>query len=281
MQEIVRTAYGASLQTSELLNLPLVVKQYTTLNEKFNIHDDIQLADTDNAKLGYYVIGNGGHRFNVGVNNIAKPEPIQHLPRHAALYNHIPFIMRPVSSDLTPTERLKYRLRRIETHNAIQYVVYYGKVLNLSSTVSRLELRVVNNGSVTVTNFTPTVDDLNPTPPPINTGSVLTTTGDYIAASAKVNIILTAAEISEIMDVSNILYGDPNYAIVSELGLCSGVDKVVQGNFNGTNSNYTDTIGMQICSFISVFYPLAFINDTVNIGLDIGSVEPMLTFGVG
>jgi hypothetical protein len=274
---ITRSVYGAALQTSELLKLPLVIKQYTTLNEKLNINDTITLADTDRPSLAYITLGNGGHRLTVGANNIAKPEPIQHLPRHAALYNHIPFIMRVVGNDLTPTERAKYRLRRLETHNGIQYVVYYAKVIDFSSTVTRLELRSVNNNVVTVSNFIPTIDDLNPTPPPINSGNVLTTTGDYVAASAKVNIALTTDDISELLNVANVIYGDPNYAIISEIALCSGIDKVVPGNFNGTTSNYTDAVGVQVCSFINTFYSLAFTNDTIVISLDIGSLEPMLT----
>ena len=105
---------------------------------------------------------------------------------------------------------------------------------------------------------------------------MLTTTGDYIAATAKVPFILLENDIDELLNVANVIYGDPNYAIISELGLCSGVDRIVTGDFNGVSTSYTDAIGVQIVDFMSVFYPVAFSNKQVNLTLDVGDVSPLL-----
>jgi hypothetical protein len=276
MEHIVRTVYSASLQTNQLLGLPTVIKEHSTLNEKFNIHQDVVMADIDKPTLKYITIGNGGHRMVMGTNNIYIPQPIQHTPRHAALYNHLPFVLRLPLDDLAPSERIKYRLRRLETHDGVVYVAYYLKVLDVSATITQLELRNVTDGITTSTAFVPTIADLNPTPPPLTPGGVISTTGDYISATAKVPFLMTTTDIAEFLNVANIIYGDVNYGIISEVGLCSGIDKNLMGNFNGVSSSYTDAIGVQIVSFINTFFATNFANDELRVLFDIGSTETML-----
>lgn len=276
MERIVRTVYGAYLQTCQLLNLPVILKPNSTLNEKFNIHTNIAIADSDRPAMLYVGIGNGGHRMVVGSNGIGKPEIIQHTPRHAALYNQLPFILRLPSEDLTPVERAKYRLRRLETHDGITYVAYYLKKLDMTNTVPQLELRTVTDGVTNSTVFSPTIADLNPTPPAINPGGVLTTTGDYIAATGKVPFTMDANEVAEFLNVANIIYGDEGYAMISEIALCSGVDRTVVGDFNGSSSGYTDSIGVQIMNFIGQFVHVPSNNSGIDIEFDVGSVEPLL-----
>jgi hypothetical protein len=277
MENIVRTVYGAYLQTTQLLGLPLIIKPNSTLNEKFNIHSSIAVADSDKPAMRYIALGNGGHRMVTGTNGIGRPEVIQHVPRNAALYNHLPFVLRLPTEDLTPIERLKYRLRRLETHDGITYVAYYLKVLDLENVVPQLELRTVSDGVTTSTEFSPTLADLNPTPPAINSGGVLTTTGDYIAATGKVPFIFTATDVVEFLNVANIIYGDEGYAMISEVALCSGVDRVVTGDFNGVTTGYTDAIGVQVCNFISQFIHIPSNNAGIEYTYDVGSVEPLLT----
>lgn len=279
MESSVRTVYSAALQTAQLLGLPLIIKPNSTLNEKFNINPNLAISETDVLALKYLSVGNGGHRMVAGADNIAKPEPIQHTPRHAALYNHLPFILRLPHEDLSPAERLKYRLRRIETHDGQAYVAYYLKVLDLSNTSPVLELRNVTDGVTTSTTFNPTANDLNPTPPAINPGGVITTSGDYIAATAKVPFVMTTTDIEEFLNVANIIYGDPNYAMISEMALCSGVDRTVTGDFNGIASGYTDAIAVQVCTFLSSFFALNFTNGEISVNLDVGSLEPLLNLG--
>lgn len=277
MESSIRSVWSAHLQTASLLGLPLVLRPNSTLNQKFNIHQSIALGEAEMPTIKYVTIGNGGHRMIVGADNIPKPEPILHTPRHAALYNHLPFVLRLPTDDLTPVERLQYRLRRTEVHDGTTYVAYYLKVLDLSASNPLLELRNVTDGVVTSTAFSPTAADLNPTPPPISPGGVIVTSGDYIAATAKVPFTMTTEAIAEFVNVCNIIYGDPNYAMITEIGLCSGVDRTVTGDFSGVSLGYTDAIAVQICSFISAFYALNFTNDSVVVTIDLGSLEPLLT----
>jgi len=276
MQDIIRTVYGAELQTATLLNIPLNIKPYSTLNEKFSVHDNVTIADTDRPSLKYIAIGNGGHRVSTGANNLAKLEPVSHSPRNAALYNHLPFIMRAVGSDLTAEERINYRLRKQVTYDGITYIAYYLKVLDLAATNPLLELRVIEDGVTSSSEFIPNASDLNPTPPAINSGQVLTTSGDYIAATAKVPFIMTEEDITEFLNVCNIIYGDDSYSMISELAICSGIDKIVPGNFNGTTVNYLDAIGVQVINFINTSFPAKYTNSGINMLFDIGSIEPLL-----
>lgn len=277
MEPIVRTIYGAYLQTCHLLKLPVTIKANSTLNEKFNIHKDVAIADTDMPAVKYLAIGNGGHKMTVGADNIAVPVAVPHLPRHAGLYNQLPFVMRLPDNDLVVGEREKYRLRRLEVHDGITYVAYYLKVLDLSTTTPQLELRTVTDGIVVSTPLTPTLEDLNPTPPAITPNSVLTTTGDYAAATAKVPFVMTSDDIDEFLNVCNIIYGSDNQAIISEMAMCSGLDKSLVGDFNGVSIGYTDAIAVQVTSYISSFYAVKFNRQQVGISFDLGSLEPMLT----
>lgn len=140
-----------------------------------------------------------------------------------------------------------------------------------------MELRSVTDGVVTSTPFIPSVANLNPTPPAINSSGVLTPTGDYVAATGKVPFILDANDIAELLNVCNIIYGDPNYAIVSEIALCTGVDKTVTGDFNGVSSSYVDAIGMQVANFTNAMLAANFNSDGYELLIDIGSLEPLLT----
>lgn len=276
METITRTATGALLQTNHLLNLPTIIGEHSTLNEKFGIQQDVTISESDKPSVNYVTIGNGGHRVVIGVNDIPKIEAVQHKAKSAALYNHLPFILRLPNDDLSPTDRAKYRLRRTEVHGGTTYVAYYLKVIDKTDTQSVLELRSVIDGVTTSVPFTHTLADLSPVPPEIPSEGVVVTTGDYIAATAKVPFFMSETDITEFLNVANIIYGDEGYAIISEFALCSGIDKVVTGDFGGVSTGYTEAIAVQIVSFVSSFFPAKFNNSVYDVLLDVGSVEIML-----
>jgi hypothetical protein len=277
MKSIVRSVAGAALQTSEYLGLPHVFLSHSTLNEKFNINAAMMPADTDIPHIRYACIGNGGHSVVIGSNNIALNKPIQHKPRHTGLYRHLPFVLRPLTSDLTPQQRAKYRLRNVLTIDGVAYAAYWLKVLDLSTSVVECDYYTVSNGVTTSTTFAPNSNDLSPTPPDLSSTGVVSTSGDYIAASSKVPFDLNDEDILELGNVANIMYGDKDYAIISEIGLCSGVDKVVTGDFNGVQASYTEAIGVQIANFVCTYLPTQYLDNDLSLEFDVGSVEPMLT----
>ena len=277
MKSIVRTVYGAALQTAQRMGLPHVIPPHSTLNEKFNINASLTIPDTEIPRIRYVGVGNGGHRVVVGANNISYNQPIQHLPRHAGLYNQLPFVLRPLTNDLNATDRAAYRLRTIIQHGGVSYAAYYLKTLDFSNSVVNMEYFTVVNGITTSTTFAPNSGDLTPTPPDLSSTGVVSTSGDYIAATSQIPFNMSTLDIEEFANVANILYGSEDYAIISEIALCSGQDKVVTGNFNGVSASYSEAIGVQVNDFISTYLATRYSNTGIDLTFDVGSVEPMLT----
>lgn len=272
MESIVRTVFGAHLQTCQLMKIPFTKAPNSTLNEKFNIATNEAIGPTDMPSMRYVTIGNGGHKMKqAGVNNLQVPEPLQHKTTDAALFSHIPFVMRNITDPLSAADEARYALKRTETHGSTQYYAYYLRRMDLTGVASNMELKTVLNGVTTTTGFTPTVSNLNPTPPLIVTGGAVTATGDYVTATANVNFVLDAVDISNILNACNIMFGSEDYAIISEIGLCSGIDKTVtfgSGTFN-------EVIATQIVSHISSFHALRFTASGVNTVFDVGATEPL------
>lgn len=273
MENIVRTVNSALLQTSQLLGLPYVVKPHTTLNEKFSIATEYTLSDTDRPTACYIAIGNGGHRMSMGAGQIPYPDMLPHRPRDMALFNHIPFVMRELNNDLTPTQRENYRLRTTVVQNGTSYYAYYLKKLNFEETTPSLEYRTVQDGTTRASPFESSVSDLSPTPQEIPTSGAVTTSGDYVAATAKVDFVMDANDIAEFLNVTNILYGNPNMGIISEIAYVAGVDR---DNVRSGDITYTEVIAAQVVSFIYDFFVVKSNKTSLSISLDVGSVESML-----
>ena len=276
MDNTVPSVFGSLIQTHQYLDLPVVLPEHCTINENLDIVPTLVYADTEMPATRYVVIGNKGHKLTVGTDNIPLSDVVSHQPDDAGLFNMIPFVLREPSNDLTSVERLKYRLRRTEIHNGVGYVAYYARVLDTSTTEPSIQYRTIVDGEVRSSDFVPTVAKLNPTPVSATAGSTVTTSGDYIAVTAKVPFAMSASEVQELLNVSSIIYGDERYAIISEIATVAGVDRAVPGVFNGATLSYTELIGGVITSFVGCYYPAVFYTDGINVVLDIGAVESLL-----
>lgn len=276
MELIVRTIFSAHTQTARLLNRPFTVLANSTLNQKFNLFPSVLPAVNEYPSLKYIAIGNKGVDYEIGTNNYILTKPIPHLPRHASLYNFIPFIARPLSNDLSSTERALYRMRVITSIAGTDYVFYYLKVLPLDAVIPAVEMRSIANAVLTSETFTPDLSDLSPVPPIVSNVDLNNPNGDYLVSTAKINFSLSATDINEIMDACALIYGDARYAVISEIALCTGLDKVQQGTFGSTTAPYTESIATQIAAFIHQYHALTSNTTGVEIILDVGSVEPLL-----
>lgn len=276
MDNNVRSIYGAYLQTCALLGFNVDIKPNSTLNQKFDLFPNEIFNSGETPTVKYLTIGNGGHTASMGVDGLPLINPVPHSPRHAALYNHLPFIIREVGEDLTPGERLLYRLRVPRTIDGVNYMCYYAKVLDLSMVEPKIELRNNTDGIITATDFTPSLADLNPVKPVIPVNGNITSTGNYLASTAKIEFVMNEAEITELLNACNIIYGSDNYAFISEIGLCSGVDRTLMGNFGGPPSAYTEAVGVQIMNFISTAIPAYALSTSITQTIDVGSTSPLL-----
>lgn len=273
MENVVRTVYGSSLQTAQFCNLPYNLEANTTLNEKFGVQAGVAPSTTPTIK--YYGIGNGGHSFATGSSNIPYVQSLEHQATDAALFNHIPFVLRATDNDLDATTAANYAMRTIITVDSTQYIAYYLKRLDFSAAVIQTQIQTQNGSTSSTSTFTPTSANLSPTAVQLTTNGVNSLEGVYAVVSATVNMTLTATECQEILNAATILYGDPQYAVISEMCTCSGVDKSVALN-NGTGGFFNEAIAVQVCSFMSTFHSVYSSQTGISGTLQLGSAEPMI-----
>ncbi|WP_144106750.1 hypothetical protein [Paraburkholderia sp. BCC1886] len=275
METTTRTAWGAYLQTCLLQQLPFTMMTDTTLNEKFDVLSGVAPAAGIYPAQRYYCIGNGAHGLAVGADNIPAPDELQHEATDSTLFKHLPFIMRPVTSDLTTTQQAQYALRQVETYGGIQYACYYLRRMDFTDVEAEITMNTVSAGVTTTTPYAATTSNLNPTPPAVSSDSVNVVSGDYISTASVVGLTFSAQDATELVNCATIIYGDARLAIISEIGLVSGVDQVTTVTGSSGSYNMTEVICAQICSFIDAFYPMKYLNNGVTIDLNTGSTEPL------
>lgn len=296
---VVRTIYGAALQTARNIGRPHQIESYSTINEALgdplvvsNLPSPITRGmetvqnaynatnDTDGLKIDLFCIGNGAHRNIAGpTGGVPYTEAIPHKASDSGLYHMIPFVVVPTANDLSSGDRAKYRMRRTVDIGGVLHAAYYGKVLDFSSTSIAKALLTTSNGVTTSTPFVPTVNNLRPTPPDLSSP----TTSTLLQASATMMIPFTAAEVQMLRDACELLYGDENYAIISEIALCSSIDRSVYQKYpdSGTqtpgagDTSLKEAIAVQANIHVSSVYPVIYANDGMNLTLNVGATEPL------
>lgn len=287
VSKITRTVFGSRLQTMQFLGLPYAHLANSTLNEKFAIQAGVLPPNVGGSptlpRVRYYAIGNGGHRNQVGADNQPYTSPIKHAATDAALYKHLPFVLRRPSEDLDATARAKYGLRRLETINNVQYVAYYLRRLDVSNVVPRLLVNERVDGVVTSTPFVPTSANLNPVPPPIPPNGTVTTDGTTVSASAVLVLGFTENDVSEFMNAVNILFDNPYYGVISEVALVAGADLGVplQLPGGGSGGSYQECVAATVTTHVTDYYPVAFANKGFDFNLDLGASEPLFVLDNG
>lgn len=274
--QTVRTIYAAHLSTCKALGRPHTLLPNSTLNQKFNLFKDDVPNINQYPIVGYVGIGNKGATYDITSDNFVLTSPVPHLPRDAALYNHIPFVVRHINDDLPAEERIKFRMRVPVTVAGEPHVAYYLRALSLEDVIPTVELRNVQESNITTDTFTPTIGDLSPNHPAVSNINVNNPSGDYLVSSAKVNLILNRDDVTNIRDACELMFGDPRYAVINEIALVSAVDKIQQGTFGSVTSNYMDVIAAQVNAFIYQYHALTESTTEVQLRFDIGSSEMLL-----
>lgn len=281
---ITRTIYGNALQPSLMFDRPYVVQDLEnadgkcTLNHKFGIHPTQLPGPDERHAVRYYAIGIGGHRAITGANGIGRTRPRRHDPTDAACFEHLPFVLRDLNNDLTVEQRKHYAGRRIEQRGGATKVAYYLK--RLATQDSQVQSKIIPAGGGTSRPFVPTTANLNPVPLDETGGTdsnVVSTSGDKVSSSLIVNIDFNAFDAAELRNVARIIYGDESYALVSEIAICAGVDRVLAGQGPGnTTLDYLEAIAVQPVQFISCYYQLDMQNEGFGFKIDVGIGEPLL-----
>lgn len=277
--ESVRTLIGNENQVTRELGLPYVMRPNSTLNELLGVNNGVAPAGTATPTIGYFCIGYGGISMQNCTNTkdaLPFPKVYQHRADDTGLFKPIPFVMRELNNDLTPTERTKYALRKVDTIKGVKYYSYYLKRLDLSKT--RVETKIIvknSDGTTTETDYAPTTTNLNPVPQELTVNEENILRATYGRTTATVPVTLNKEDVQEIYNVFNILHGDPMRAVISEIGLVSGVDKIVEVTTTNGRAQFTEVIAAQIAHINRTIQYLAANNNGFDSLFNLGVNEPL------
>lgn len=265
-----RTIYGLALQMAKLLNREYKIRNNTTLNEKFDINTNISLEEGMYPSINYYAIGVGGTGYvdEVDTYNFSK-----HKPTDAALFEHIPFVMRTLDNDLVLSERVKYRFRKVILVNGIEYAAYYLKVIDDDYTVDDIYLVDVADKVSKLSKFNSNSSDLlNPIPRDTTLNLTESLESTYITAATKLKFSLSTSELVDITETLQLLYGD-NTKTITEVAVCSGIDVDVNGVDNALAVNVQIIYHFEV----ELLPQLDLANGKeIHRSLEIGGTEPLI-----
>lgn len=283
--ESVRTLIGNENQVIRELGLPYTVKPNTTLNQLLGINQSMHPPHTTIPTIGYFCIGYGGISLQNCTNDsdaFPMPKIFQHTAEDTGLFKPVPFVMREFNNDLTAQERTKYALRVVETYKGVKYYSYYLKRLDLSKT--RVETKIItvaDDGSLSEEDYSPTITNLNPIAQELSAERENILKAKYGRSIAQVNVNISREDVEELKNVFNIRHGDPNRALITEIGLVSGVDKLVEVTTSSGRSQFQEVIAAQIAHINATIQYLAAVNDGFDSIFNLGVNEPLYNLQQG
>lgn len=298
-----RTIYGAAALNRLAFGKPIPIAENSTLNEYVRNSNYVPfqpipptrgmeipepynyLQDYRGYHLGYFAIGNKG--FNSGLGGATGPAgsiplntAVEHLATDSGIFNMIPFALVPVSNDLPTAEKAKYRIRVTMDIGGTLYAAYYLRVLDIDSIEFSELLVTKENGVESATSFVPSSSNLFPVHPPTSGA----TRGDYVKSMAVVVINFTEVEQQRLVEACRLLYGSVDYATISEVAFCAGVDKPITKRYPETGvqtpQNVTagrlEAVGVQVWIHYTLSpVDVASARNGLNGAWDIGLSEPL------
>lgn len=262
------TIWTRGMDMAQRLGVPYKPLPNTTLNEKHAI----KINEVDESKyptLQYYCIGVGG--INI-LNNIDTYNYSEHSPTDAALFEQIPFVMREVGNDILDSDKPNYRFRKIVTINNIEYICYYLKTIDTSDYDDKYYKVSVNGDDESLAIFDTNTDAfLNPVPrdPAVTIKKDVT---EYVVKKVKIPLLLTKEEVNELKNVLKILYGEDNNKYLTEVGVCTGIDKEYSDGVEATNVQIAYHYQFDTNTTI-----LMLTDGYLNRSLEIAGMEPLIT----
>lgn len=298
MRSIVRTAVGSKFQLAKAIGAPILPNANETLNEALNNSDAVPYqpaiptagmevtdpynyqTDSVNMRLQYIAIGPGGH---YAVTNATHGIPTTQDKPHAALdtglFKWMPFVVKPLTDDLTPDQRVNYRLRKVVTIGGTQYAAYFLRFIDLSTATITQNIVKKVKGVKTYTPYVATVQNLVPKDPDISGVN----DGTSVETTVQVDITFDETQSQWLREAAALWYGDENAAIVSEIAFCSGVDKNVTKAYPATGNQVTqpvttntvEAVAVEMAIVESTYYPMVFNNGSVTERVFIGTEDAL------
>ncbi len=270
---VFKTAWGYALETALKYGITHNIPDHSTLNEALDFSADLTLAPGEKSEIGYMGIGSGGKNVSCSNNSAMTEYDLYHADQ-TKLYNHLPFILRAVDNDLTPTEAAKYRGRKVIDVAGTPYVAYYLKVLEKSTMAVEFEtVTIPTNGPRTSVPYNTSASIQNPSAPTV--GDIDAANNIYLSTHAYISSNLTELEVTEIKNASAIINGGVSAEYLTEIAIVSGVDKADQIAINGNTVDYTEVAKAQINEIVRIDKSLLFGNPDLDITLSAGALDPL------
>lgn len=296
---ITRLAMGSYFQLAKAIGSPIIPPANSTLQEIVNNSDCVPFqpsiptasmeypddynyqTDSINSKMQYFAIGSGGH-FNVtnATNGRPKMGTKPHIGRQTGLFDIMPFVVKPVEDDLSPDDREKYRCRKIVEINGRYYAAYFLRRIDLAAYPITQTIVKKENGVETTVPYKPTLNDMVMKDFPISGEN----DGTYIRTLIQVDLTFDATEAQYLREVANLWYGNPDDAIISEIAICSGVDKVITKRYppagsaqtaQAISSSLKEAVAVQLDISESLYQDLTFSNGAITEKIWIGTEDPL------
>lgn len=256
------TIYWTDILLSFSIRKKHIYHTNTTLNEYLSINTDVVIPDDVYPELKYYAIGVGGEpiildgefRYN------------DHSATDVVLRNMIPFVLKPIDSDLTETEQKRYRFRKEITYKGTLYIAYYLKVIeDINARDDFLKITTDEQGKSTLSIFNTKNESLL-SPTALNKKVIIENnkTSTFIAKNIKFLFNMTNDDLIELQNVLTILERSETH--ITELAICSGIDKEEAAR---VQIAYFAEANINIASKLLTEKPF-------NLYLEVGSSEPFI-----
>ena len=232
-----------SYTTKSVLQKFEQVQSFLDIDQKYHIKNTLNFkygrwpSDTPLAglKLRYFGIGIGGRYV---VNDEGLMAPYIPVSTEQDLYQPIPFRCRPLDEDLTPEERKYYRMRVVmDIGGGERRICYFLKLIEPIDT--EVQIFRIDASTGLTEPYELSSDGLRPTPIKPQTNDVQESESPDIIVGARINLHITADEVTEYIDAK---YGDRRYAVISEYSLVSGEDRQVEDIGSQGLVTYTEAI---------------------------------------
>lgn len=275
----MKTLYMIALETANLKGYEHTILPNTTLNE---YHEVGTTTITQNPTLNYFILGlrltptlddvldEEGLPIDEGVFNLNRN---LHTAKHGNVFKPIPFRLVRSELALSTSERKKYRLVKTMTIGGINYIAYYMKLIDDINNGKYLEVNTDKDNDTTFA-LMKHEDTTILNPIPQNDEFLLSDDIKGLAYTKPIQLPLTATELDNIREATEIIYGIDEVANIGEMCLCSGVDTI-------SEVSNVEAAGVQANLFVEVDIP---ISDEANEGiitiLELGGMELMNSVGL-
>lgn len=278
MLECKKTIFADLLELMRRNGTDFTPMVHSTLNEKFSVAEDMRTPSGKYPTTEYLAIGIGAHTARVGNNNRVAFDVLEHAVTDAALYSHIPHLIRPLGGDLTDAERANYAMRTLITDpQGNQWYAYYLRLLNKTPSVPEVVTFVGSDYDPEADTYEPSPSQLNPTALPISTVAANKASGKKISVSAKTRISFSEQDVEELINVINVLFdGDLGYGMISEMAIVAAHSETYISEIGGVATQYKEAVDATIQCHIPTSTAINYTRLGFHVDYTLGDVVPYI-----